>query len=319
MAKKLTPYGKRLVKLIVDGLLSTIALLFAVLSAGHLINGSQVPQYLAIACFFMVAIYITKFFFVERSRLYTIKIFGLAGAYISMMVLSILTVYDDLYYRVFAVIFFASVIYDAILSLIARPKIRYIILGVLKIVFSLLFILIFAFIDFTPEDPISVAFAFVPLFMAVIAFVHAMMMVFSGVRRTTLIQIIRKTYTIEILYGLIVLLVAISLVLTLVEENMTIWDALWYCFALVTTIGFGDVIVTSLVGRVLSVILGIYGIIVVALITSIIVNFYNETKDSDKTGEKQLREEIRELDQQREEEPEPEPEPVEEKVEEPEK
>lgn len=32
-------------------------------------------------------------------------------------------------------------------------------------------------------------------------------------------------------------------------------------------------------GRFLSVILGIYGIIVVALITSVIVNFYNEVKD----------------------------------------
>ena len=37
----------------------------------------------------------------------------------------------------------------------------------------------------------------------------------------------------------------------------------------------------STIGRILSVILGVYGIIVVALITSIIVNFYGEMK---KTG-----------------------------------
>ncbi len=36
----------------------------------------------------------------------------------------------------------------------------------------------------------------------------------------------------------------------------------------------------STIGRILSVILGIYGIIVVALITSIIVNFYGEMKKS---------------------------------------
>ena len=35
---------------------------------------------------------------------------------------------------------------------------------------------------------------------------------------------------------------------------------------------------TTAAGRVISVILGMSGIIVVALITSIIVNFYNETK-----------------------------------------
>ena len=34
----------------------------------------------------------------------------------------------------------------------------------------------------------------------------------------------------------------------------------------------------STIGRILSVILGVYGIIVVALITSIIVNFYGEMK-----------------------------------------
>ena len=57
--------------------------------------------------------------------------------------------------------------------------------------------------------------------------------------------------------------------------------ALWYCFTVVTTIGFGDFYATTLIGRLVTVVLGIYGIIVVAVITSIIVNFYNETKGTD--------------------------------------
>jgi hypothetical protein len=44
----------------------------------------------------------------------------------------------------------------------------------------------------------------------------------------------------------------------------------------VTTIGFGDLTAVTDFGRILSVILGAYGIVVVALITSIIVNFYGE-------------------------------------------
>ena len=47
-----------------------------------------------------------------------------------------------------------------------------------------------------------------------------------------------------------------------------------------TTIGFGDMTATSAIGRILTVIMGVYGIIVVALITSIIVNFYGEMKKS---------------------------------------
>ena len=61
-------------------------------------------------------------------------------------------------------------------------------------------------------------------------------------------------------------------------------NALWFCFATVTTIGYGDVTAATGLGRILSVILGVYGIIVVALITSIIVNFYSETKTDSKDG-----------------------------------
>ena len=61
----------------------------------------------------------------------------------------------------------------------------------------------------------------------------------------------------------------------------TFGDGLWYSFSVVTTIGFGDKVVVSTISRILSVILGIYGLLVVAVITSIIVNFYNETKDKE--------------------------------------
>ena len=100
---------------------------------------------------------------------------------------------------------------------------------------------------------------------------------FSRIRLDLLKEIIQKTYAVEIIAGLGLMMVAFSYVLTFTDEVFkTFWDALWYCFAIVTTIGFGDLAATSPLGRLLSVILGIYGIIVVALITSIIVNFYGE-------------------------------------------
>ena len=77
--------------------------------------------------------------------------------------------------------------------------------------------------------------------------------------------------------------------MTLEPNVKTFGDALWYCFAIVTTIGFGDIVATSMLGRILSVILGIYGLVVVSIITSIIVNFYNEVKsipDPDESQEK---------------------------------
>ena len=150
------------------------------------------------------------------------------------------------------------------------------------------------------NDYFMMFFIFAPLGMALVAFAHAIAMVFSGIRKTTIISILRKTYSIEILYGLVILIVATSLVLTVMEDNMSIGDALWYCFAIVTTIGFGDITATTIIGRVLSVILGIYGIIVVALITSIIVNFYNETKHEN--DDEVLKKEMKDLEEQRKEE-----------------
>ena len=105
---------------------------------------------------------------------------------------------------------------------------------------------------------------------------------FSQIRIDILKKIIRKTYAAEILTGMLLLIIAFSFLLIILDENFHNYgDALWFCFATVTTIGYGDVTSASILGRILSVILGVYGIIVVALITSIIVNFYNETK-SDK-------------------------------------
>ena len=95
-----------------------------------------------------------------------------------------------------------------------------------------------------------------------------------------ILKIMRKTYAFEVLYGLIVLILACSFYFSIMEESIpTFGDGLWYCFAIVTTIGFGDLTAVSLGGRFLSVVLGCYGLVVVAVITSIIVNFYSEVKD----------------------------------------
>ncbi len=102
-------------------------------------------------------------------------------------------------------------------------------------------------------------------------------------------RIAERSMAAEIIGGLVLLIMAVSLVLTMVEPAMSKFvDALWYCFALVTTIGFGDITAVTAVGRALSVVLGIYGIVVVALITSIIVNFYSEIKSEEGKDQEML-------------------------------
>ena len=113
----------------------------------------------------------------------------------------------------------------------------------------------------------------------VVSLVETLAFALSRIQLRGILKIMRRTYAFEVLYGLVILIISCSFYFTITEPQIeTFGDGLWYSFAVVTTIGFGDYTVVSPVSRILSVVLGIYGLVVVAVITSIIVNFYNDTK-----------------------------------------
>ena len=138
-----------------------------------------------------------------------------------------------------------------------------------------------------PDETTKLLFILLGFTMLIILLKRIIGVFLSRIRYELILKIAKKSMAGEILSGLVILIFAFSVVFESQEENITSYsDALWYCFALITTIGFGDVTVETDLGRILSAILGIYGIIVVALITSIIVNFYNEIKNEDENAEK---------------------------------
>ena len=109
-------------------------------------------------------------------------------------------------------------------------------------------------------------------------------------------NIIKKSLVNEIILSLLILVVLCSVYFTVVEPNITSYvDGLWYSFAVITTIGFGDVYVSTTLGRILSGIRGISGIAVVAVFTSFIVNFYNEMNK--KREERTLKKLIKEIEE----------------------
>ena len=122
--------------------------------------------------------------------------------------------------------------------------------------------------------------------VAITAIIEVFSGAFSQLKFHLLIKIVFRTYALEIILGLLTMIVVSSLIFYYYEPRVeTFGDGLWYSFAVVTTIGFGDFYAETIVGRIVSVALGIYGIIVVAVITSIIINFYNETAGKKDTKE----------------------------------
>lgn len=90
-------------------------------------------------------------------------------------------------------------------------------------------------------------------------------------------KVIRETDTDRIIMGLLGLTFVAAWAIMAVEPHInTYGDALWYCFSAITTIGFGDLAAVTVVGRVLTIVVGLSGILVVGLVTGVVVSFYNE-------------------------------------------
>lgn len=89
--------------------------------------------------------------------------------------------------------------------------------------------------------------------------------------------ILIRTRASKILIGYLVFVLASALIFTLCEPDIrTYRDALGYCDTVVSTAGFGDIVVTTAIGKMVSVILTIYSVLVVAIITGVVVNYYNQ-------------------------------------------
>ena len=68
-----------------------------------------------------------------------------------------------------------------------------------------------------------------------------------------------------------------ALIIFLVDPAITRYgDALWYCYAVISTAGFGDVVATTMLSKILSVLVTAYSTIVIAIVTGVVVNFYTQ-------------------------------------------
>ncbi|MBR2759863.1 MAG: two pore domain potassium channel family protein [Solobacterium sp.] len=100
-------------------------------------------------------------------------------------------------------------------------------------------------------------------------------MMFKRVR--ILARVLKETNADRLILSFVLFLFIIAFLIMLVEPGInTYGDALWYCYAVFSTCGFGDFAAATPIGRILSILITISGIFVVALVTGVVVAFFNE-------------------------------------------
>lgn len=94
-------------------------------------------------------------------------------------------------------------------------------------------------------------------------------------RSRVLGMVLRRTHFYETLIVYLMVFFAISFAIYRIEDVFdTYGNSLWYCFELVTTVGFGDNVAVTRAGRLLSTCLSVYSIGMLAIITSTVVTYH---------------------------------------------
>lgn len=70
--------------------------------------------------------------------------------------------------------------------------------------------------------------------------------------------------------------IAAGLLIWLEPDFTSYGDSLWYSFVTATTVGYGDLIATTTLGRMISIILAIYGILFLGSLSGLMVSYYTE-------------------------------------------
>lgn len=273
----LDPNMVRIIIIILGSVFSTLILAFAVLALINIHNNdTDTASWYLLGIFIVLGLSRLVTWIKERTRVTLLRLIILLIVDIALGILIFFGKNSPYLYSLSAGLFCITIILSRILILIQNHSIRSIIYNAIIIAIAAL-LAIGLFVPVT-EDAVYSPVVVVCIIIVVSALGEVLSNAMSTLKLKVLFQIVFRTYALEVILGLITMIIVSSLVFLCYEETITNFaDALWYSFAVVTTIGFGDFVAQTILGRIVTVLLGIYGIIVVAVITSIIVNFYNET------------------------------------------
>ena len=90
-------------------------------------------------------------------------------------------------------------------------------------------------------------------------------------------KLLKRTGTIRIFFGYLIVLLIGGAVLSLIEPQVHgIFNGFYFMFVASTTIGFGDIVPVTVLGKIITIIVTLCGILTVAMVPGVVVAYYTE-------------------------------------------
>lgn len=90
-------------------------------------------------------------------------------------------------------------------------------------------------------------------------------------------KLLHRTGTIKIFFAYLVVLLIGGILLSFIEPQVHgIFEGFYFCFVASTTIGFGDIVPVTALGRIITIIVTLFGVLTVAMVTGVVVTYYTE-------------------------------------------
>lgn len=96
-------------------------------------------------------------------------------------------------------------------------------------------------------------------------------------RLRILYTVLKRTNTIKIAVSYFIAFFVAAIFIQMSEPDIdTYGESLWYCYVAAATIGFGDIVAVTAIGRILTVYISLHATLFLAVIPAVIISYYME-------------------------------------------
>jgi len=90
-------------------------------------------------------------------------------------------------------------------------------------------------------------------------------------------KLLVRTGAIKIFGAYVAVLIIGGIVMTFIEPQVHgVFEGFYYCFVASTTVGFGDIVPVTVIGRIITIVVTSVGILTVAMVPGVVVAYYTE-------------------------------------------